>query len=84
MGITGIDRDEIITQSWSTPYKLKKKAPMGKVLSKAFELLKIPYSRDWFTFEDKIISFKPLDNRDEEFRYGLALRLPESLIAHIQ
>ena len=65
MGITGIDRDEIITQSWSTPYKLKKKAPMGKVLSKAFELLKIPYSRDWFTFEDKIISFKPLDNRDE-------------------
>lgn len=40
MGITGIDRDEIITQSWSTPYKLKKKAPMGKVLSKAFELLK--------------------------------------------
>ena len=55
MGITGIDRDEIITQSWSTPYKLKKKAPMGKVLSKAFELLKIPYSRDWFTFEDKII-----------------------------
>lgn len=30
MGITGIDRDEIITQSWSTPYKLKRKLPWGK------------------------------------------------------
>ena len=38
---------------------------MGKVLSKAFELLKITYCRDWFTFEDKILSFRPLDNRDE-------------------
>lgn len=65
IGIIGVDRDDIITQSWSTPYKLKKSAPMGKVLNKAFDFLKIPYSRDWFTFEDKIISFKPLDNREE-------------------
>lgn len=65
VGIIGIDRDDIITQSWSTPNKLKKSASMGKVLSKAFELLKITYCRDWFTFEDKILSFRPLDNRDE-------------------
>ena len=55
VGIIGIDRDDIITQSWSTPNKLKKSASMGKVLSKAFELLKITYCRDWFTFEDKIL-----------------------------
>lgn len=65
VGIIGVDRDDIITQSWSTPNKLRKSASMGKVLSKAFELLKITYCRDWFTFEDKILSFRPLDNRDE-------------------
>ena len=65
VGIIGIDRDDIITQSWSTPNKLKKSASMGKVLRKAFDLMKIAYCRDWFTFEDKILSFRPLDNRDE-------------------
>ena len=65
VGIIGIDRDDIITQSWSTPNKLKKSAPMGKVLRKAFDLMKIAYCRDWFTFEDKILSFRPLDNRNE-------------------
>uniref|UniRef100_UPI0022E81F93 SMEK domain-containing protein n=1 Tax=Phocaeicola plebeius TaxID=310297 RepID=UPI0022E81F93 len=65
VGIIGIDRDDIITQSWSTPNKLKKSASMGKVLRKAFDLMKISYCRDWFTFEDKILSFRPLDNRDE-------------------
>ena len=48
VGIIGVDRDDIITQSWSTPNKLRKSASMGKVLSKAFELLKITYCRDWY------------------------------------
>lgn len=59
VGIIGVDRDDIITQSWSTPNKLRKSASMGKVLSKAFELLKITYCRDWFTLKIKFYHLGP-------------------------
>ncbi|SHK04499.1 SMEK domain-containing protein [Pseudozobellia thermophila] len=65
VGTIGVNRDEIITKSWETRYKLKKSAPERSVLNRAFEHYDIPYSRDWHVFEKKIISFKPLDNSSE-------------------
>lgn len=65
VGTIGVNRDEIITKSWETKYKLKKSAPERSVLNRAFEYYGIPYSRDWHVFEKKIISFKPLDNNSE-------------------
>jgi len=65
VGTIGINRDEIITKSWETQYKLRKSAPERSVLNRAFEHYDIPYSRDWHVFEKKIISFKPLDNKSE-------------------
>jgi hypothetical protein len=65
VGTIGVNRDEIITKSWETKYKLKKSAPERSVLNRAFEHYGIPYSRDWHVFEKKILSFKPLDNSSE-------------------
>lgn len=65
VGTIGVNRDEIITRSWETKYKLKKSAPHKSVLSRAFEHLGIDYVRDWHVFEDKIISFKSLDDKSE-------------------
>jgi hypothetical protein len=65
VGTIGVNRDEIITKSWETKYKLKKSAPEISVLNRAFEHYGIPYSRDWHVFEKKILSFKPLDNSSE-------------------
>lgn len=65
MGRLGINRDEIITKSWETPYRLKKRAPEGSVVRKAFDFLNVPFSRDWHVFENKLISFKPLDDKSE-------------------
>jgi hypothetical protein len=65
VGTIGVNRDEIITKSWETKYKLKKSAPERSVFNRAFEHYNIPYSRDWHVFEKKIISFKPLDNNSE-------------------
>lgn len=65
VGTIGVNRDEIITKSWETKYKLRKSAPERSVLNRAFEHYGIPYSRDWHVFEKKIISFKQLDNSSE-------------------
>lgn len=65
VGTIGVNRDEIITKSWETKYKLKKNASDRSVLNRAFEHYGIPYSRDWHIFEKKFISFKPLDNNLE-------------------
>ena len=65
VGKIGINRDEIITKSWETKYKLKKSAPDRSVLNRAFEHYNIPYSTDWHVFEKNIISFKQLDNNSE-------------------
>ena len=65
VGTIGVNRDEIITKSWETKYKLKKSASEISVVNRAFEHYGITYSRDWHVFEKKIISFKPLDNNSE-------------------
>lgn len=65
VGTLEINRDEIISKSWETKYKLKKSASDKKVVNKAFEYYDIKYSRDWHIFEKKIISFKHLDDQDE-------------------
>ena len=65
VGTLEIDRDEIITQSWQTDYKLKKKATIQKVVSRAFDFYKIPFIRDWNAFGNQIISFRELDNVKE-------------------
>ncbi|UCS93949.1 SMEK domain-containing protein [Echinicola marina] len=65
IGTIGINRDEIITRSWETKYKLKKSSTERSVVNRAFEYLEIPYCRDWHIFEKKIISFKPLDETSE-------------------
>lgn len=65
VGTIGVNRDEIITKSWETKYKLKKSAPERSVVNRAFEHYGIPYTRDWHVFEKKIISFKQLDNNSE-------------------
>ncbi|MPR35862.1 SMEK domain-containing protein [Salmonirosea aquatica] len=65
IGTIGVNRDEIITKSWETKYKLRKSASDRSVLNRAFEYYGISYSRDWHVFEKKIISFKPLDKNSE-------------------
>lgn len=65
VGEIGINRDEIITKSWETEYKLKKSTPDRTLISRAFEYKNILYSRDWHVFEKKIISFKSLDDNNE-------------------
>ena len=65
IGSIGIHRDDIITWTWETKYKLKKSAGDEKVVNRAFEFYDIPYSRDWHVFEKKIISFRPLDDKTE-------------------
>jgi phage terminase large subunit-like protein len=65
IGTIGVNRDEIITKSWETEYKLKKRASDWSVINKSFEFLEIPFVRDWIAFEKKIISFKKLDDKNE-------------------
>lgn len=65
IGVIGINRDDVITKSWETEYKLKKSAPEISVVNKAFDIYNIKYSRDWYVFEKKIISFKRLDDKSE-------------------
>ncbi|PRY13780.1 hypothetical protein CLV24_105150 [Pontibacter ummariensis] len=65
VGSIGVNRDDIITKSWETDYKLKKKASDGSVLNRAMEFNDIPYVRDWHVFEKKLISFKHLDDKKE-------------------
>ena len=65
VGTIGVDRDEIITSSWETDYKLRRSAPEKSVINRAFALYDIKYSKDWHVFENKIISFKQLDSRSE-------------------
>ncbi len=65
VGAIGVDRDEIITKSWETEYKLRKSASTVSVINRAFNYYNIPYTRDWHVFENKLISFKPLDDQSE-------------------
>lgn len=65
VGTIGVDRDEIITSSWETDYKLRRSASEKSVINRAFALYDIKYSKDWHVFEHKIISFKQLDSRSE-------------------
>ncbi len=65
IGKIGIDRDEIITKSWETEWKLKKNCSDNDIVKRSFELLKIPFTTDWIVFEKNIISFKNLSDRKE-------------------
>jgi len=65
VGSIGINRDDVITKSWETDYKLKKTASDGSVLNRAMVFNDIPYVRYWHVFEKKLISFKRLDDKNE-------------------
>lgn len=65
IGKLGIDRNEIISRSWETEWKLKKKCSELSLVKRAMDFLKIPIVNDWFVFENNLISFKPLDDRTE-------------------
>lgn len=55
-----IDRNEIITKSWETDFKLKKKASQRKVIMKALDFKGLKFIGDWHYIDNKIITFTDL------------------------
>lgn len=55
-----IDRQDIITRSWQTKFKLKNNASQRKVIMKALEFSEIKFVGDWYFVENKLISFSDL------------------------
>ncbi|AKK71351.1 hypothetical protein OK18_00700 [Chryseobacterium gallinarum] len=57
-----IDRQDIITRSWQTTYKLKNNASQRKVIMKALVFAEVKFSGDWYFVENKLITFSDLNN----------------------
>jgi hypothetical protein len=65
IGKLAIDRDEVITKSWETDWKLKKSCNETQLVKRAMDFCKIPNCYDWTVFEGNLISFRALDERSE-------------------
>lgn len=63
-----IDRQETITKSWETEYKLKRNASQRKVIMKALEFAGNRFLGDWYFVENKIITFSDLNKSKNPLR----------------
>lgn len=58
----GINRQDVITQSWETTFKLKRNASQRKVIMKALEFADVKFKNNWYFVENKLISFSDLSS----------------------
>lgn len=58
----GIDRQDIISKSWQTEFKLKKSASQRKVIMRALDFVGVKFIGDWYFVENKLITFTDLNN----------------------
>lgn len=60
-----IDRDDIIEKSWQTNFKLRKRCTDRQLVVRAVLFNSDYCPEGWYSFENKIISFRDISNKDE-------------------
>jgi len=74
-----IERQQIISKSWETDYKLKKNASQRKVIMRALDFAGVKFVGDWYFVENKLISFSDLNNSKNPLQKIIDLGTIESI-----